>query len=173
MEKNFDKKKSNKTFVVAVAVIIALVVAFLAGIFVVTNVSARARLSDKLEGFRELSGRDKMELFDPMYREGSFYGDVTVNIEEPYMSELAEKVLYFSKGASYLGTEESIVGNWDMSIVLRRADGGIFTVYLGEEGIYVAKDTKQYKFEVDKDKKQEYVELLAELGDMIAENAKK
>lgn len=173
MEKKFDKKKTDKTLVVAVVVIIALVLAFFAGIFVVPNISARVRLSDKLEAFEEISDRYKMDLFDPMYKEGNFYGDVTVKIEEPYMTELAKKVLYFSKGATYIGTEESIVGNWDMSIVLRCADGGISTVYLGQEGIYVAKDTKQYKFKVNKDKMQEYSELLEKLGDMIAENANK
>lgn len=164
-----EAKKKDRTVLWAVVIVVTLLAVFLILAFVVPIVSAHSKLSDKLEGFKDISDTDVMQVFDPMYREGGFFGDVTAEVRSDEIEELADKVIYVCEGAKYRSTEESIIGNWDMSVVLRKEDGSLYTVYFTDKEIYVTSETKQYIFEPADDRAEAHSELVDELGKRISE----
>lgn len=168
----YDKKKKDRTIGVAIAVIAVFLVIFLLAALVFPAVIARGRLNEKLDAYRELGDEDLMSIFDPLYRDGSFYGDVTADVSVEDAREIAEKVLYACDGAKYSTTAPDTVGNWDASIVIRKVGGGIATVYFTEDEFYVAKDGKQYRFYPSKDRSVAYSELLSLIDERIADSSK-
>ena len=168
MEKEIKK---DKTLAVALIVISALVAVFLIVAVALPVIRAKLLLNEKLDGYRELSDDDMMTIFDPVYRDGSFYGDVTAEISADESKEIAEMLLDVCDGAKYSSMTITYAGNWDASIVLRKNGGGICTVYFAEDEIYVAKDEKQYRFKPSKAKAESFRELVELIDKKISENA--
>ena len=167
-----NKKKKDRTLGVAVLVIAAFIAVFLMLAFLLPSVTAKARLDDKLDGYREMTEGDIMHIFDPVYREGSFYGDVTAEIAYEDAIGISERIQHVCDGAKYSSTEANAIGNWDVSIILRKEGGGICTVYFTEEEFYVTKDEKQYRFKPANDKTESYSELFDIIEQRISESSK-
>ena len=153
-------KKKDKTLGVAVLIIAVLLAVFLILALVLPVVIAKTRLEDKLDGYRELTDADIMHIFDPMYRDGDFYGDVTAEISVEDAKTIAKKVLEACDGAKYSSTESNALGNWDVSVILRK-----------EDEFYVTNDTTQYRFMPSKENTDTYSELVEMLEKLIADSS--
>ena len=88
-----NKKKNDKTLGVAMIVIAVFLALFLGFALVVPAITAKARLNDKLEAYRALGEDDIMQIFDPLYKDGGFYGDVTAELSTDESKEIAQKLL--------------------------------------------------------------------------------
>lgn len=172
-DNNKKNQKKDRTLPIVLASVSAFIILVVLASVFIPVISARAKLKEELRGFENMTDRDAMSLFDPHYSEGSFYGDVTVRIEGEERQSFADSLIIFADGAHYDRREQSLVGNWDVSISLRIDGGGIYTVYFKENGIYVAEDTSQYIFTVDDSMSEDYAEFYKNLERMIAENAHK
>lgn len=164
-------KKKDKTLGVAALIIAVLLAVFLILALVLPVVIAKTRLEDKLDGYRELTDADIMHIFDPMYRDGDFYGDVTAEISVEDAKTVAKKVLEACDGAKYSSTESNALGNWDVSVILRKESGGLCTVYFAQDEFYVTKDTTQYRFKPSKENTDTYSELVEMLEKLIADSS--
>ena len=166
-----NKNKKDKTLGWAMVIIAALLALFLVLALALPVVTAKIRLEDKLDGYRELTDGDIMHIFDPMYRDGSFYGDVTAEISNEDAKEIAQKVLYACDGAKYSSTEANAIGNWDVSVILRKDGRDNCTIYFTESEFYVTKDTVQYRFKPAKDKIEAFLELVTLIEAHIADSS--
>ena len=81
----------------------------------------------------------------------------------------AKKLISVCDKAKYSSTQKTIVGNWDISVVLRKAEGGICSVYFAEDKFYVAVDDTQYYFSPVSDRADAYKEFYGELERLIIE----
>ena len=88
-----NKKKNDKTLGVAMIIIAVFLALFLTFALVVPSVMAKTRLDDKLDAYRELGEYDIMQFFDPIYKDGGFYGDVTAELTADESKEIAQKLL--------------------------------------------------------------------------------
>ena len=167
-----NKKKNDKTLGVAMIVIAVFLALFLGFALVVPAITAKARLNDKLEAYRALGEDDIMQIFDPLYKDGGFYGDVTAELSSDESKEIAQKLLNICDGAKYSSIAADVQGNWDVSIVVRKDGGGISSVYFTEDEFYVTKDNKQYRFKPAKDKTEEFSSLVALIEERIAQSSK-
>ena len=167
-----NKTKKDRTLGGAIIVIAVFLAIFLVFALVVPIATAKSCLEDKLEGYREMTEEDILNILDPMYRDGSFYGDVTAEISYDDSKDISERLLYVCENAKYSSTKRDAIGNWDVSIVLRKDGGGICTVYFCDDEFYVAKDEKQYRFKPAKDKTQAYSELLDIIEERVYESSK-
>lgn len=162
-----ENTKKDRTLMWAGFIIAGVVSVFLIFAFLIPVISAQNKLSDKLDGFLNMTENDLVQVFDPMYREGSFYGDVTAELGTDMVGELVQTLLYVCDGAKYSSTEKTIVGNWDISVVLRKDDGGIFSMYFAEEKFYIAIDNTQYYFSPADNRAGAYESFYEELCEMI------
>lgn len=167
-----NKKKNDKTLGVAMIIIAAFLALFLTFALVVPAAVAKARLDDKLDAYRALGEDDIIQIFDPMYKDGGFYGDVTADLFGEESMEIAQKLLKICEGAKYSSTVADAAGNWDVSIVVRKNGGGISSVYFTEDEFYVTKDNKQYRFKPAKDKTEEFSALVAFIEERITASYK-
>lgn len=166
-----NKKKNDKTLGVAMIIIAAFLALFLTFALVVPAATAKARLDDKLDAYRELGEDDIMQFFDPLYKDGGFYGDVTAELTVDESKEIAQKLLNICEGAKYSSTVADAAGNWDVSIVVRKNGGGISSIYFTEDEFYVTNDNKQYRFKAAKDKTEDFSTLVALINERIAESS--
>ncbi len=137
--------------------------------FLVPMLSARSEFKKQISVFEEFSDGDIVQVFCPMYRDGDFYGDITAEVSLDDAEEIVANVVRFSENAKYSSTDNSVYGNWDICVVLYKTDGRTKRVYFTEEELYVTKDTDQYRFEVDKEKSEDYAAFLADLRSRIEE----
>ena len=164
-----ESSKNNKVLLWAVFIILAVVAIFLFVTLALPAITAHKQLGAKLEGFESMSENDIMQVFDPMYRDGGFYGDVTAELDKEQTQALAKKLISVCDKAKYSSTQKTIVGNWDISVVLRKTEGGICSVYFAEDKFYVAVDDTQYYFSPVSDRADEYKEFYGELERLIIE----
>ena len=164
------EKKQDKSFVVAVGIVVFIFVALLFVMFILPRISARVRLSKVLSGFAGAEVGDAVEVIDPKYEGGMlptsisdvFYGEDAV--------ELSQKVTDIANGSKYREKRISVAGSWDISVSLRTEDG-VFTLYFDEDEFYVANDVEQYIFVPNGKNRESYSELYREFENIIAQSA--
>lgn len=167
-----NKQKNDKTFIIVCVVIVLALAVFMSLVFLVPYLTAKKHFNQQASVFSEFTQGEILTVQHPMYRKGQFYGSVAVDIEEG-AADIAERLIDAVDSPKYKGADNSIVGNWDMSIIYRTQDGVNHTIYLCENEMYVAKDTKQYRFSPNKENAEEYRQLYAELVALLDENAGK
>lgn len=167
-EKKVINKKKKLLLWVGISAVLVLGI-IISSAFLVPMLSARSELKKQISVFEDFDDGDIVQVFCPMYRDGDFYGDITAEVSFEDSEELVASVLSFSENARYSSTANSVYGNWDICVVLYKADGRTRRIYFTEDELYVTKDTDQYKFEVDEKKSEDYAAFLADLKARIEE----
>ena len=164
-----EPKNKTKRLVAEFSILFAAIAVVVVAAFVVPSFTAKKALKNTVSAFENVDVLDVVQVFDPMYRDGDFYGDITADVSADDARSIAERIVSIAEDAKYKANSESLVGNWDLSVVIHKADGSVKRVYFTDTGFYVATETVQYIFEASEEKSDELASLITELEERIAE----
>lgn len=163
------ENKRDRSFAVAVGVVLLILAALLFVIFALPRISAVAKLNKVLAGLERAKSSDAVEVIDPQYEGGLIPVGVSAVIYAEDAVELSRSVTDIAHKAKYTEKRTS-VGSLDISLSLRTEDG-VFTVYFNEDEFYVTKDDVQYVFTPSAKNAQSYSDLYKRLENIIHQSA--
>ena len=163
------ENKRDRSFAVAVGVVILILAALLFVIFALPRISAVAKLNKVLAGLESAKSSDAIEVIDPQYEGGLIPVGVSAVIYAEDAVELSKSVTDIARAARYTEKRTS-VGSLDISLSLRTEDG-VFTVYFNEDELYVTKDDVQYVFTPNAKMVQSYSDFYKRLENIIYQSA--
>ena len=162
-----ENKKSN-TIVIVTAVICAVLVAVLVYIFFLADMIAGKRLmSEVRDGIVEC---EEILISDPRYDGGVLLDAAEALVTGDEALALVAEFLTMTEKVSYKTVLKANTIFWDVSMSFFVGDGE-YTVYLREDGVYVA-DGKGYMFTVGDKKAGEYFGFYQRVNDIIEESVR-
>ena len=164
---NCKEKKGNKAIIITVSICLSIVLVIVMTLTLVDPIVGK----NKMKRAREIAQIcDQIVISAPLYNDAFLQGaEVVVNGEEA--RALSDMFLDVTETASYDGYFDSLGGFWNTKLEFFSSEDR-FAIYLKDDEIYVTKDTRGYRFEIDEVKEEAY-ETLVHMVNKMLEASKK
>ena len=164
---NIKKKKGNKAIIVTLSICLSVILVIIMLLTLVDPLVGKS----KMKRAREVaSSCSEIVISAPLYKDAFLKGaEVVINGEEARL--LSDMFLSVTEKASYDGSFDSPGGFWNTKIEFFTAEDR-FAIYLKDDEVYVTKDTKGYKFEID-DKQEDVYEAFVHTVNQMLDDSKK
>lgn len=165
--KKVKERNSNKAVMITVAVCLSVILVVVLLLTLVDPIYGRTKIKKARETAAVCS---EIVISAPMYDDPFLQGaEVVISGEEA--QALAEVFLYATDKISYDESFESIGGFWNTKLEFYSSDDRC-SVYLNDDEIYVTKDTKGYKFEIDDDCEDAYEAFWRRTNEILDDSKK-
>ena len=161
------EKKGSKAIIITVSVCLSIILVIVMLLTLVDPIVGKT----KIKRAREVAGGcDQIVISAPLYKDAFLQGaEVVIDGEEARV--LADIFLDATERASYDGYFDNPGGFWNTKLEFFSAEDR-FAIYLKDDEIYVTKDTRGYRFEIDDDREEAYETLVHTVNEMLEESKK-
>ena len=158
-----EEKKNNKAIIITLSICLSVVVIIVLLLTLIDPIVGASKMKKARDAAESC---DEIVISAPLYKD-SFIQGAEVIISDGEAKELANIFLSAAEKASYDESFEGLGGFWDTKLEFY-SSGARCSIYLKDDEVYVAKDTKGYIFEIDDDREEIYEELLYAVDEILS-----
>lgn len=163
--KKNEKKKVDKSFVIAICICVALALSVVGAIVLPEPIIGAVTLSDS-RAFIEGSEEVKVVLNSPM-KSGGILADAEYIMDETASADFSHRVLNLLKNAKYNGIDKSDTGIWKTKIVIYNTIDEL-RIYVDTDGIYLEKNGNLIEYRIPDSIRSDYDAMYAEINERLA-----